>query len=184
MKNNKTTEPPNFENPAEAARAWANEYEARIAAEKERDEAKTARGQISSRREATALARTMLANREIDRLKATLPTTQTYQSNEPLAQATRAPLAIEYVAESFKKAELTTAVPLAIGYATVEQVTAALDDKTGFDWHELRKWCNSKKTPPISRMTGDGPVYAWPASAWKAVFGVDIVALREDGVLV
>jgi len=124
-----------FEDPAAAARAWANEYEARLAAEKERDRAKYERGQISSRREATALARLVLSNREVAKLKG----------------------------ETVRPSE----------YATVEQVSKATNWQ--YEWHPLRRWCNKNKQPPVM-VNG---VYAWPASAWKAVFGVDLESIAK-----
>ena len=47
---------PDFQNPALAARAWAEEYERRQTAEQQRDEAIRARYWIGSRREATAMS--------------------------------------------------------------------------------------------------------------------------------
>jgi len=182
MKNKKNTDAPNFENPAEAARAWAAEYEARIAAEKERDKAKTERGQISSGREATALATIMLANREISKLKAVQQATPVLESKRPAIQSQQAKHAINYIAEIDRIGQQQATNSLAIQYATCEQVSKATD--WPYEWHPLRQWCNRFKQKPIDLEINGNTVKAWPASAWKAVFGVDILALREDGVLV
>jgi hypothetical protein len=60
---------PDFSNPPEAARAWANEFEAKQLAYIERDQAIATKAQISRTREATALGRLSAKSKEVDRLK-------------------------------------------------------------------------------------------------------------------
>ena len=60
---------PNFDNPAMAARAWAEQYERRQIAEAQRDEAIRTKAQIGSKREATAMATASIAIRKVDKLE-------------------------------------------------------------------------------------------------------------------
>lgn len=60
---------PNFSNPAEAARAWALEYEAKTKAIAERDEAIRTKSQIGSRREASAMGKASVAVRKAQKLE-------------------------------------------------------------------------------------------------------------------
>lgn len=64
-----TTALPNFTDPAEAARAWANEYEQRQLAIRQRDEALRTKAWISTRSQATAMATASAATRENNKLK-------------------------------------------------------------------------------------------------------------------
>lgn len=61
---------PDFTNPAEAARAWASEFEAKTKAIEERDEAIRTKAWIGSKREATAMSAASKAIREVRQLKA------------------------------------------------------------------------------------------------------------------
>ena len=60
---------PNFSSPAEAARAWANEYEMRALAESQRDDAIRTKTEIGNRREATAMATASVATRKVGALE-------------------------------------------------------------------------------------------------------------------
>ena len=76
---NKNIMLPNFSNPAEAARAWANEFEAKQIALKERDEAIKTKAWIGSKREATAMATASKYSRENERLKEQIGDSKNYK---------------------------------------------------------------------------------------------------------
>lgn len=63
---------PDFADPAAAARAWADELEQKILAEKQRDYAIKTKAHISHRREATAMATASKAVRNLEKIKAQL----------------------------------------------------------------------------------------------------------------
>lgn len=60
---------PDFSDPVAAARAWADQVEQRQLIAIERDHAIATKAQIGSKREATAMARVAVANKEVARLK-------------------------------------------------------------------------------------------------------------------
>lgn len=71
---------PNFSNPAEAARAWAIEYEAKQIAEQERDHAIATKAEISDRKTATAMATASVKSRQAEALKEQLGESKKYAS--------------------------------------------------------------------------------------------------------
>lgn len=78
---------PNFCNPAEAARAWADLYEKNqaiehraLTAESERDEAIRTKAMIGSRREATAMATASAKSRECEKLREQIGDSKTYKA--------------------------------------------------------------------------------------------------------
>lgn len=88
---------PDFRNPAEAARAWADLYEKNqaielraITAEAERDEAIRTKAQIGSNREATAMATASAKSRECEKLREQIGDSKTYK------RATAIPWLSEY----------------------------------------------------------------------------------------
>jgi Rha family phage regulatory protein len=64
---------PNFSNPAEAARAWADQYEARLLAE-------STKAQIGSKREATAMNTASQAVKHVNKLQIELDQSKQYAS--------------------------------------------------------------------------------------------------------
>ena len=78
---------PDFCNPAEAARAWADLYEKNqaielraLTAESERDDAVRTKAQISSTREATAMATASAKARECEKLREQIGDSKTYKA--------------------------------------------------------------------------------------------------------
>jgi chemotaxis protein histidine kinase CheA len=60
---------PDFSNPAEAARAWADQHEKTLKLEQERNEAQRTKAWIGSKREATAMAKASAATRKANELE-------------------------------------------------------------------------------------------------------------------
>lgn len=60
---------PDFSNPAEAARAWADQHEKTLKLERERNEAQRTKAWIGSKREATAMAKASAATRKANELE-------------------------------------------------------------------------------------------------------------------
>lgn len=75
-----TIELPNFSNPAEAARAWAIEYEGKQIAEQERDHAIETKAHISDKKTATAMATASAKSRQAEALKEQLGESKKYAS--------------------------------------------------------------------------------------------------------
>ena len=71
---------PDFNNPAIAARAWAEQYEQRLLAEHQRDEAIRTKAEIGSRREATAMATASRLSKENAKLQDALGIGKTWKS--------------------------------------------------------------------------------------------------------
>ncbi len=62
-------------------------------------------------------------------------------------------------------------------HATILQVESKLSRE--FDFHPLRRWCNKNQIKPdtVPDKRYPGGVKAWPASAWMAEYGVDLMEL-------
>ena len=82
---------PDFDNPALAARAWAEQYERRQIAEAQRDEAIRTKAEIGSRREATAMNTASRLSKENARLHDALGNGKTWKQAK----------AIEWIADYF-----------------------------------------------------------------------------------
>lgn len=82
---------PDFDNPALAARAWAEQYERRQIAEAQRDEAIRTKAEIGSRREATAMNTASRLSKENARLHDALGEGKTWKQAK----------AIEWIADYF-----------------------------------------------------------------------------------
>lgn len=75
---NKSPALPDFSNPVEAARAWADQYEQNQKLAIERDHAIETKAEIGSRREATAMATASAATRKANQLQKELDQSQEY----------------------------------------------------------------------------------------------------------
>ncbi len=68
-----------------------------------------------------------------------------------------------------------------LGYSARNATILQVERKLGrdFDFHPLRRWCNLNKVAPDTVPDKRYPngVKAWPAGAWMAVYGVDLVEL-------
>lgn len=71
---------PNFSDPVEAARAWANEVEAKRLACKERDFAIETKAHISDKKTATAMATASVKSKQAEKLKEQLGESKNYAS--------------------------------------------------------------------------------------------------------
>lgn len=71
---------PNFFDPAEAARAWADQYEAKQVACKERDHAIATKAEISDKKTATAMATASVKSRQAEKLKEQIGESKNYAS--------------------------------------------------------------------------------------------------------
>lgn len=71
---------PNFFDPAEAARAWADQYEAKQVAFKERDHAIATKAEISDKKTATAMATASVKSRQAEKLKEQIGESKNYAS--------------------------------------------------------------------------------------------------------
>jgi len=71
---------PNFFDPAEAARAWADQYEAKQIACKERDHAIETKAHISDKKTATAMATASVKSRQAEKLKEQIGESKNYAS--------------------------------------------------------------------------------------------------------
>ena len=67
-------------------------------------------------------------------------------------------------------------------HATILQVESKLGRE--FDFHPLRRWCNKNQIKPdtVPDKRYPGGVKAWPASAWMAEYGVDLMELFGEVV--
>jgi len=82
---NKATSLPNFSNPAEAARAWALEYEQKQLALAERDEAIKTKAYISDKKTATAMNKASQLSKQNDKLKEQIGESKTYKQAKAIS---------------------------------------------------------------------------------------------------
>lgn len=146
---------------ASALRLAADLHEQNQTLTHQRDDAIRTKGQISNSREALAMQRLGYEKRQTRELQYKLNQTQqalneaAHQRDQLMAKAGR----------------LTT-------FATVLRVEKAKGSK--FPYAALRSYCKRNNLQPIDvEHERYGSVKAWPAAAWRAVYGIDIGLLKE-----
>ena len=111
---------PNFSNPAEAARAWALEYEQKQIALAERDEAIKTKAWISDKKTATAMATASVKARENEKLKEQLGDSKNYKQVK----------AIPWLTDYFN-------LKIKAAYSQIGRYLSRISDECGYEPKEI-----------------------------------------------
>lgn len=113
VENAKTVFLPNFLDPAEAARAWAEQYQGRVEAERRKAE-------IGSRREATAMATASVATRKANKLERELDRSMEYATVKRMAKHYKQEFEWTKLRKASNEMELASVAVFDANYGTVK----------------------------------------------------------------